>query len=155
MPKSVLDTLYSVKKCILDSLSVLFRGIGEQRAREECDVLSGNVAESARACRYYPLNPLGGNGLSERLRDRFILRLSKVLSNVRVVWSLSPALRVLAQVKLAMSHVVPDLVQKVIKGQDPLHILGSGMQRRHYTCAQVRTVHHLAVRVKAGWRGNA
>ena len=25
-------------------------------------------------------------------------------------------------VKLAMSHVVPDLVQKVIKGQDPLHI---------------------------------
>ena len=29
-------------------------------------------------------------------------------------------------VKLAMSHVVPDLVQKVLKGQDPLHILGSG-----------------------------
>jgi len=27
-------------------------------------------------------------------------------------------------VKLAMSHVVPDLVQKVLKGQDPLHILG-------------------------------
>ena len=27
-------------------------------------------------------------------------------------------------VKLAMSHVVPDLVQKVAKGQDPLHILG-------------------------------
>jgi nucleoside-diphosphate-sugar epimerase len=36
-------------------------------------------------------------------------------------------------VKLAMSHVVPDLVQKVIKGQDPLHILGSGRQIRHYT----------------------
>ncbi|MGE5133411.1 MAG: NAD-dependent epimerase/dehydratase family protein [Gemmatimonadota bacterium] len=36
-------------------------------------------------------------------------------------------------VKLAMSHVVPDLVQKVIKGQDPLHILGSGEQVRHYT----------------------
>ncbi len=30
-------------------------------------------------------------------------------------------------VRLAMSHVVPDLVQKVVKGQDPLHILG---QRR-------------------------
>ena len=28
-------------------------------------------------------------------------------------------------VKLAMSHVVPDLVQKVLKGQDPLHILGT------------------------------
>lgn len=36
-------------------------------------------------------------------------------------------------VKLAMSHVVPDLVQKVLKGQDPLHILGSGNQIRHYT----------------------
>jgi UDP-glucose 4-epimerase len=36
-------------------------------------------------------------------------------------------------VKLAMSHVVPDLVQKVVKGQDPLHILGDGRQIRHYT----------------------
>jgi nucleoside-diphosphate-sugar epimerase len=36
-------------------------------------------------------------------------------------------------VKLAMSHVVPDLVQKVIKGQDPLHVLGDGNQIRHYT----------------------
>src|SRR5579862_1096369 len=36
-------------------------------------------------------------------------------------------------IKLAMSHVVPDLVQKVLKGQDPLHILGSGHQLRHYT----------------------
>jgi nucleoside-diphosphate-sugar epimerase len=36
-------------------------------------------------------------------------------------------------VQLAMSHVVPDLVQKVVKGQDPLHILGDGNQIRHYT----------------------
>jgi UDP-glucose 4-epimerase len=36
-------------------------------------------------------------------------------------------------VKLAMSHVVPDLVQKILKDQDPLHILGSGDQIRHYT----------------------
>jgi UDP-glucose 4-epimerase len=36
-------------------------------------------------------------------------------------------------VRLAMSHVVPDLVQKVLKGQDPLHILGGGSQARHYT----------------------
>ncbi len=36
-------------------------------------------------------------------------------------------------VRLAMSHVVPDLVQKVFKGQDPLHILGDGTQVRHYT----------------------
>lgn len=36
-------------------------------------------------------------------------------------------------VTLAMSHVVPDLVQKILKGQDPLHILGDGSQIRHYT----------------------
>ena len=36
-------------------------------------------------------------------------------------------------VKLALSHVVPDLVLKVLKGQDPLHILGEGSQVRHYT----------------------
>ena len=36
-------------------------------------------------------------------------------------------------VKLALSHVVPDLVQKALRGQDPLHILGDGGQVRHYT----------------------
>jgi nucleoside-diphosphate-sugar epimerase len=36
-------------------------------------------------------------------------------------------------VRLAMSHVLPDLVQKVLKGQDPLHLLGEGTQVRHYT----------------------
>jgi nucleoside-diphosphate-sugar epimerase len=53
-------------------------GIGEMRAKEEVEVLSGNV-------------------------------------------------------KLAMSHVVPDLVQKIVRGQDPLHLLGDGTQVRHYT----------------------
>lgn len=53
-------------------------GIGEQRAKDEKEIMSGNV-------------------------------------------------------KLAMSHVVPDLIQKVYKGQDPLHILGQGNQIRHYT----------------------
>jgi len=38
-------------------------------------------------------------------------------------------------VELAMSHVVPDLVQKVLKGQYPLHIFGEGTQIRHYTYA--------------------
>lgn len=38
-------------------------------------------------------------------------------------------------IKLAMSHVVPDLVQKILKGQYPVHILGEGNQIRHYTYA--------------------
>ncbi len=36
-------------------------------------------------------------------------------------------------IKPAMGHVVPDLVLKVLKGQDPLHILGEGNQVRCYT----------------------
>ena len=36
-------------------------------------------------------------------------------------------------IKLALSHVVPDLVVKVLRGQDPLHLLGDGSQIRHYT----------------------
>lgn len=36
-------------------------------------------------------------------------------------------------IKLAMSHVLPDLVQKVMRGQDPLHLLGDGGQLRCYT----------------------
>jgi len=34
---------------------------------------------------------------------------------------------------LALCHVVPDLVRKALTGQDPLRILGSGDQVRHYT----------------------
>ncbi len=36
-------------------------------------------------------------------------------------------------IKLMMSHVLPDLVNKTLKGQDPLHILGEGNQVRCYT----------------------
>ena len=38
-------------------------------------------------------------------------------------------------VRLAMSHVIPDLVQKILRGQDPVRILGDGHQVRHYTYA--------------------
>lgn len=36
-------------------------------------------------------------------------------------------------IRLAMSHVLPDLAQKILRGQDPLHILGDGKQVRCYT----------------------
>jgi nucleoside-diphosphate-sugar epimerase len=63
---------------------------------------------------YTIIRPFNCVGIGERraLRDRDIMS---------------------GNVKLAMSHVVPDLVQKVLKGQDPLHILGDGDQVRHYT----------------------
>ncbi len=47
--------------------------------------------------------------------------------------ALSDSNIVSGNIKLALSHVVPDLVQKTVKGQDPLHILGAGNQIRHYT----------------------
>lgn len=46
---------------------------------------------------------------------------------------LAPSTAGPATVRLAMSHVVPDLVYRVLAGQDPLHLLGSGEQLRHYT----------------------
>jgi UDP-glucose 4-epimerase len=63
---------------------------------------------------YTIMRPFNCVGIGERraLRDRDILS---------------------GNVKLAMSHVVPDLAQKVLRGQDPLHILGDGTQVRHYT----------------------
>jgi nucleoside-diphosphate-sugar epimerase len=39
-------------------------------------------------------------------------------------------------VPIALTHVVPDLARKVLAGQDPLRILGSGRQVRHYTSAR-------------------
>jgi nucleoside-diphosphate-sugar epimerase len=38
-------------------------------------------------------------------------------------------------IKLAMSHVIPDLYIKILKGQNPLELLGCGDQIRHYTYA--------------------
>ena len=35
--------------------------------------------------------------------------------------------------KLALSHVVPDLILKTLQGTDSIEILGSGNQIRHYT----------------------
>jgi len=35
--------------------------------------------------------------------------------------------------RLATGHVVPDLARRVLAGEDPLRILGSGSQVRHYT----------------------
>ena len=36
-------------------------------------------------------------------------------------------------IKLMMSHVLPDLINKILKGQNPLHVLGCGDQVRCYT----------------------
>tara|TARA_Y100000310_G_scaffold337559_1_gene424916 strand:+ start:106 stop:1104 length:999 start_codon:yes stop_codon:yes gene_type:complete len=54
-------------------------------------------------------------------------------------------------VKLMMSHVLPDLINKVLMGQDPLHILGNGNQVRCYTNGKdiARGIRHVIESEKA------
>ena len=61
-----------------------------------------------------------------------ILRLFNCVG-VGEVSSLASTTTVSGSVRLALSHVVPDLIAKVLLGQDPLHILGDGRQVRCYT----------------------
>jgi hypothetical protein len=35
--------------------------------------------------------------------------------------------RVAGKVKLAMNHFLPDLIQKILAGQDPVHMFGRGI----------------------------
>jgi UDP-glucose 4-epimerase len=37
------------------------------------------------------------------------------------------------EIKLTMSHVIPDLINKTLQGQKPLRVLGNGQQVRYYT----------------------
>ena len=109
---------------VFESTSVFPSAEGQQR---ECPPPQSTYGFQKLACEYYaqgaheqyglpytiirPFNCVG-TGEKRALCD------SEILSG---------------NVKLAMSHVVPDLVQKVLKGQNPLHILGHGNQIRHYT----------------------
>ena len=54
-------------------------------------------------------------------------------------------------IKLMMSHVLPDLINKVLMGQDPLHILGEGDQVRCYTNGKdiARGIRHVIESEKA------
>lgn len=36
-------------------------------------------------------------------------------------------------INLTLSHVLPDLICKILKGQNPLHLFGNGKQIRHFT----------------------
>lgn len=47
--------------------------------------------------------------------------------------ALADSVRMSGNYRLALSHVLPDLVLKALLGQNPLHILGDGSQVRCYT----------------------
>jgi UDP-glucose 4-epimerase len=122
---------FRLKKITLISSSMVFENTKEfptpEGAEHRCPPPSSTYGFQKLATEYFALGawqqyqlpytiarPFNcvGTGEQRALRDRDILS---------------------GNVKLAMSHVVPDLTQKILKGQDPLHILGTGNQVRHYT----------------------
>ena len=122
---------FRLKKITLISSSMVFENTTEfptpEGAEHRCPPPSSTYGFQKLATEYFarggwqqyqlpytiarPFNCVG-TGEQRALRDRDILS---------------------GNVKLAMSHVVPDLTQKILKGQDPVHILGTGNQVRHYT----------------------
>lgn len=121
----------SLRKITVLSSSMVFENAtvfptpeGQQRA---CPPPSSTYGFQKLACEYFAQGAFEQYGLPYTIIRPFNcvgIGERRALSDVEI-----PS----GNVKLAMSHVVPDLVQKVLKGQDPLHILGSGEQVRHYT----------------------
>ncbi|KAL6050561.1 NAD(P)-dependent oxidoreductase [Balamuthia mandrillaris] len=133
-----------LKKIIVLSSSMVFEGAntfptpeGEQ---ERCPPPMSTYGFQKLACEYYAkgaweqyklpftiVRPFNCVGVGERraLRKAAVSNGEIQLEKEEEVSS--------GNIKLAMSHVVPDLIQKLLKGQDPLHILGDGKQVRHYT----------------------
>ncbi|KAL6070062.1 NAD(P)-dependent oxidoreductase [Balamuthia mandrillaris] len=133
-----------LKKIIVLSSSMVFEGAntfptpeGEQ---ERCPPPMSTYGFQKLACEYYAkgaweqyklpftiVRPFNCVGVGERraLRKAAVSNGEIQLEKEEEVSS--------GNIKLAMSHVVPDLIQKLLKGQDPLHILGDGTQVRHYT----------------------
>ena len=64
--------------------------------------------------------------LNIRLQDHLIVGIGEVKTKTEKKLSESSS-------KLALSHVVPDLILKTLEADDSIEILGNGNQIRHYT----------------------
>lgn len=121
----------SVKRIIVMSSSMVFENVSKYPSAEgdqfECPPPSSTYGFQKLACEYFAkgaweqyklpytiIRPFNCVGVGEKRA----VRGDRIRSG---------------NVELALSHVVPDLVLKTLKGQDPLEILGSGNQIRHYT----------------------
>ncbi len=121
----------SLKKVTVLSSSMVFENSsvfptpeGEQK---KCPPPSSTYGFQKLACEYFALGAFQQYNLPYTIVRPFNcvgIGEKRALSDVDV-----PS----GNIKLALSHVVPDLVVKVLRGQDPLHILGTGEQVRHYT----------------------
>ena len=122
---------YKKAKAIVLSSSMVFENAAQFPTKEshiyECPPPSSTYGFQKLAVEYFAKGAAEQYGLDYTLIRPFNcigVGEYQALSD-KEIWS--------GNIKLSMSHVVPDLVLKLVKGQNPLHILGDGTQIRHYT----------------------
>lgn len=99
----------------------------EEGSERRCPPPCSTYGLQKLACEYYAAGAAAQYGLSYTIIRPFNC---VGIGERRAIWS--PGVRS-GNHDLAMSHVIPDLIQKAVRGQDPLRILGDGTQVRHYT----------------------
>ncbi len=121
----------SLKKINIVSSSMVFENAGTwptpEGEQRKCPPPSSTYGFQKLACEYY------AQGAWEQYKLPYTIVRPFNCVGVGERRALCEKAILSGNVQLAMSHVVPDLVQKVLKGQDPLHLLGDGRQVRHYT----------------------
>jgi len=131
------DLLATNERIIAASCDAAIKAQAEGRLRKVTYLSSSMVFESAGQLSSYGFQKLAVEYFAQAAWDQYRLPFTIIRPFNCVGIGESRALGdeqiMSGNIRLAMSHVVPDLVQKVLKGQDPLHILGSGEQVRHYT----------------------
>lgn len=120
-----------LEKIVVVSSSMVFENATRFPTPEdhlaECPAPSSTYGFQKLACEYF------ARGASEQYGLPYTIARPFNCVGIGERRALSSTERMSGDVKMAMSHVVPDLVQKVLKGQDPLRILGTGEQVRHFT----------------------
>lgn len=120
-----------LRKIDVLSSSMVYDGAQELPSREglerRCPPPRSTYGFQKLACEYYAQGAREQHGLPYTIVRPFNC------VGVGERRALASGERTSGALRLAMSHVLPDLVQKLVKGQDPLRILGSGAQFRHYT----------------------
>lgn len=119
------------KKIIILSSSMVFENTDKYPTKEsdlkECFPPSSTYGFQKLACEYF------AKGAYEQYELPYTIARPFNCVGIGERRSLTDVEIKSGNISLAMSHVVPDLVQKIYKGQYPLRIFGSGNQIRHYT----------------------
>jgi nucleoside-diphosphate-sugar epimerase len=121
----------NLKRIIVMSSSMVFENTGLYPTPEEeaynCPPPSSTYGFQKLACEYFAKGAYEQYGLPYTILRPFNC------VGVGEEDSISEHEVTSGNIKLMLSHVLPDLIQKCMKGQDPLRILGEGNQIRCYT----------------------